>query len=176
MFETKFCKNIDDWSKENGIRGGQEYVHPKGWIGLALKVKYKYDRNDIWIGNKGKEGEWAVAYHGIGKGNEFEKVLNILNNGLEKGPNQFYSYHLNFNTLNKKIYCGSGVYLTPDFENAERYAENTKLGKNNENFKFMVMARVRPKGIRDPGVYPTNWVLDASSDEIRIYRLLVNIC
>ena len=62
------------------------------------------------------------------------------------------------------------------FKNAERYAENTKLGKNNENFKFMVMARVRPKGIRDPGVNPTNWVLYASSDEIRIYRLLVNIC
>ena len=175
MFETKFCKNINDWSNKDGKRGGEIYFHPRGWIGLALKIKDKYERDDIWIGNKGKEGEWAIAYHGIGKGNEFEKILNILNNGLQKGPNQFYSHHLNINTLNKKIYCGHGVYLTPDIQYAEKYAENTKLGENNENFKFIVMTRVQPKRIRDPGVYPTNWVLNASSDEIRIYRLLVKI-
>ena len=35
MFETKFCKNINEWTKKDGNRGGKTYYHPIGWIGLA---------------------------------------------------------------------------------------------------------------------------------------------
>jgi len=173
MFETKFCKNINEWTKRDGNRGGKTYYHPIGWIGLALKIKDKYGKSNVWIGKDGLKGEWAVAYHGVGKGNEFEKVLNILNKGLRPGPNQFYSYHLNNNSLCKDLYCGKGVYFAPEIDVAEKYANKLKLGGYKENIQFAIMARVNPLRAREPDIYPTNWVLNGNTDEIRQYRLLV---
>ena len=175
MFETKFCKNVNEWTNENGIRGGKTYFHPVGWIGLALKIKDKYDKSNEWIGKEGKKGEWAVAYHGVGKGNQFEKILNILNNGLKPGPNQFYSYHLNANTLCRKIYCGKGVYFAQEVSVAENYAEIFKLGGYNEGIKFVIMARVNPYRTREPDNCPNNWILNETTNDIRQYRLLVKI-
>jgi len=173
MFETKFCKNINEWTKKDGKRGGKTYYHPIGWIGLALKIKDKYSKSNVWLGKEGLEGEWPVAYHGVGKGNEFEKVINILNKGLRPGQNQFYSYHLNNNSLCKELYCGKGVYLAPEINSAEKYSNKFKLGGYKENIQFAIMARVNPHRIREPDIYPTNWVLNGSTDEIRQYRLLV---
>jgi hypothetical protein len=173
MFETKFCKNINEWTKKDGNRGGKTYYHPIGWIGLALKIKDKYGKSNAWIGKEGLKGEWAVAYHGVGKGNEFEKVLNILNKGLRPGPNQFYSYHLNNNSLCRDLYCGKGVYLAPEIDVAEKYANKLKLGEYKKNIQFIIMARVNPYRTREPDIYPTNWVLNGNTDEIRQYRLLV---
>lgn len=175
MFETKFCKNINEWTEKDGKRGGKTYFHPVGWIGLALKIKDKYDKNNEWIRNDGSKGEWAVAYHGVGKGNQFEKILNILNNGLKQGPNQFYSYHLNNNSLCKKIYCGNGVYFAPEINVAENYAEKLRLGGYKEEIKFAIMARVNPYKAREPNISPINWVLNETTNDIRQYRLLVKI-
>jgi hypothetical protein len=175
MFETKFCKNINEWTEEDGVRGGKTYTHPVGWIGLALKIKDKYDQSNEWIGKEGLKGEWAVAYHGVGKGNQFEKILNILNNGLKPGPNQFYTYHLNINRLCRKIYCGNGVYFATEINVAEKYAEKFKLGGFKEDIKFVIMARVNPYRTREPDNCPNNWVLNATTRDIRQYRLLVKI-
>ena len=176
MFETKFCKNINEWSEKDGKRGGRIYIHPVGWIGLALKIKDKYDKSNEWIGKEGSKGEWAVAYHGVGKGNQFGKILNILNNGLKPGPNQFYSYHLNANSLCRKIYCGNGVYFASEINIAENYAEKFKLGGFQKDIKFVIMARVNPYRTREPDNCPNNLVLNATTDDIRQYRLLVKIC
>ena len=176
MFETKFCKNINEWSEKDGKRGGRIYIHPVGWIGLALKIKDKYDKSNEWIGKEGSKGEWAVAYHGVGKGNQFGKILNILNNGLKPGPNQFYSYHLNANNLCRKIYCGNGVYFASEINIAENYAEKFNLGGFQKDIKFVIMARVNPYRTREPDNCPNNLVLNATTDDIRQYRLLVKIC
>jgi len=175
MFETKFCKNINEWSEKDGKRGGRIYIHPVGWIGLALKIKDKYDKSNEWIGKEGSKGEWAVAYHGVGKGNQFGKILNILNNGLKPGPNQFYSYHLNANSLCRKIYCGNGVYFASEINIAENYAEKFNLGGFQKDIKFVIMARVNPYRTREPDNCPNNLVLNATTDDIRQYRLLVKI-
>ena len=175
MFETKFCKNINEWSENDGKRGGRIYIHPVGWIGLALKIKDKYDKSNEWIGKEGSKGEWAVAYHGVGKGNQFGKILNILNNGLKPGPNQFYSYHLNANSLCRKIYCGNGVYFASEINIAENYAEKFNLGGFQKDIKFVIMARVNPYRTREPDNCPNNLVLNATTDDIRQYRLLVKI-
>ena len=175
MFETKFCKNINEWSEKDGKRGGRIYIHPVGWIGLALKIKDKYDKSNEWIGKEGSKGEWAVAYHGVGKGNQFGKILNILNNGLKPGPNQFYSYHLNTNSLCRKIYCGNGVYFASEINIAENYAEKFNLGGFQKDIKFVIMARVNPYRTREPDNCPNNLVLNATTDDIRQYRLLVKI-
>ena len=176
MFETKFCKNINEWTEKDGKRGGKIYYHPVGWIGLALKIKDKYDKYPEWLGKEGEQGEWAVAYHGVGKGNQFGKILNILNNGLKPGPNQFYSYHLNSNSLCRKIYCGKGVYFATEINVAENYAEKFKLGGFKEDIKFVIMARVNPYRTREPNNCQNNLVLNATTDDIRQYRLLVKIC
>jgi hypothetical protein len=57
-FESNFCKNPNEWPNNNLIRGGRKYYPPYGWIGIALKIKDKFNtKNDIWLGKENKEGE-----------------------------------------------------------------------------------------------------------------------
>ena len=179
MFLTKFCKNKDEWPEkddddDNLYRGGLKYHPPYGWKGFALKLRNKFGEDEGWLGKTGKKGkEWCVAYHGIGKGDEFKKVLSILNTNLRQGPKQRYSTYMNKRQATSKQYrrCGKGVYVTPDISKAETYAHKTKIGNLNKEFQFAVMVRCDPTKIRDPGVFPVNWVLN--TEEIRPYRLLV---
>ena len=179
MFEINFCKNVNDWPKEKLIRGGEEYFPPYGYIGIALKIlkKYsKYDKDNIWLGKEGdKEGEWAVAYHGIGKGNVFNKVLSILNDNLKQGPYQYYSDFKDVKNKGSNKNCLKGVYFAPDIKEAELYAKNINLGWSKKKFQFIIMSRVNPKSIRQPDRTPINWILNDNEDEIRPYRLLVKI-
>ena len=56
-------------------RGGLEYKRPCGWTRYALNVSGKFDNgNDAWIGKNGKNGEWAVSYHGTVKEN-IERII-----------------------------------------------------------------------------------------------------
>ena len=175
FFETKYNRDVNDWEKENFKRGGETYTAPNGWKGFALKVLNKFDNgNNAWLGNEGKEDEWAIAYHGIGKGNEFKKLLNIVLNNLRNGPGQLYEQLLNIRyKRSKRTYVGRGVYLAPDINEAERYAQKVKLGNRENDFQFIIMCRVKPSEIREPGRYPFNWILDASYDCLRPYRILI---
>jgi len=176
MFEIKYCKKRDEWKSGNLYRGGERYHPPYGWTGFALKLRNKYGDNFDWLGKTGENGdEWCVAFHGIGKGNELQKLFSILNTNLREGPKQRYSKYKNLRKNTKKDYdvCGNGVYLTPDIKKAENYAFITKLGSPNKDFQFAIQARVDPNKIRDPGVTPVNWVLNGNNNEIRPYRLLV---
>ena len=183
IFDINFCKNEDEWPQKNLVRGGKRYYPPYGWIGIALNIKDRYknsndkDKN-IWLGKKNSEGEWPVAYHGIGKGNVFKKVLNILNSNLKEGPGQLYKYNLNVEKNRDKYnYCGEGVYLSPNIKEAMKYAESIILGTNNLAFKFVIMARVNPEKIRSPGGSnaQVDWILNGNEEEIRPYRLLIKI-
>ena len=61
-----------------------QYYPPFGWIGMALKIKQRYDKDDIWLGKENKKGEWPVAYHGIGKNNNaINELLSILNESFK---------------------------------------------------------------------------------------------
>ena len=173
MFESKFCKNEDDWPRKNLIRGGRKYYPPYGWIGIALKIKDKYNKvNDIWLGKENKEGEWCVAYHGVGKGNVFNKVLNIINTNLKEGPGQLFKELINVEQSRDKYYtCEEGVYLSPNIEEAIKYADRTCLGWYNIKFKFIIMVRVNPTKIRSPGGYPVDWIVNGNDEEVRPYRL-----
>jgi hypothetical protein len=183
IFDINFCKNEEEWPTKDLVRGGKRYYPPYGWIGIALNIKDRYkksnDKDDnVWLGKKNSEGEWPVAYHGIGKGNIFKKVLKILNSNLKAGPGQLYKYNLNVEK-NRDIYnyCGEGVYLCPNIKEAMKYAESITLGANNLTFKFVIMARVNPEKIRSPGGSnaQVDWILNGNDDEIRPYRLLIKI-
>ena len=177
MFENQFCKNGKDWPKQNLIRGGKKYFPPYDWIGIALKIKDKYHVNDdIWLGKENKFGEWPVAYHGIGKGKIFEKVLNIIYDNLREGHGQLYNRQINIEKSKDEFpQCGEGVYFSPNIEEAQKYAEKTTLGWYNVKFQFVIMARVNPSKIRCPGGFPIIWILNGNDEEIRPYRLLIKI-
>ena len=175
FFEIKYNREINDWEKKNFKRGGEIYTPPYGWKGFALRVLNKFDNgNNSQLGNEGKEGEWAIAYHGIGKGNVFKKMLNIVLNNLRNGPGQLYEQLINVrNKDNKRPFVGQGVYLAPDINEAERYAEKVKLGNRENDFQVIIMCRVKPSEIREAGRYPFNWILDDNYDCLRPYRILI---
>ena len=66
-----------------------------------------------------------------------------------------------------------GVYLSPNIEEAIKYAYRTCLGWYNIKFKFIIMVRVNPTKIRSPGGYPVDWIVNGNDDEVRPYRLLI---
>ena len=179
IFELQYSKNDSEWQKNNNLmRGGRKYHPPYNWIGIGLKVKDKFDKNEsnIWLGKENLEGEWPVAYHGIGKGNVFKKVLNILYDNLKEGHGQLYNIQL-YVENNKEEFpnCGEGVYFSPNIEEAEKYSEKICLGWNKLKFQFVIMARVNPEKIRSPGGFPVIWILNGNDNEIRPYRLLIKI-
>ena len=175
LFNAEFSKDKNDWPDENLKRGGRKYFPPYGWIGIALNIKDKYKtKNDKWIGKVNKEGEWTVAYHGVGKGNVFNKVLNIINNNLKEGSGQLYKeFDNNEESKDKYMLCGEGVYVSPNIEEAMKYADKISLGNNSLKFKFVIMVRVNPNKIRSPGGSPAFWILNGNESEIRPYRLLI---
>ena len=79
------------------------------------------------------------------------------------------------NNKNDSILCKKGVYLTPNIEEAEKFANKVTLGNFKKKFQFIIMTRVNPKKIREPGIFPINWILNGNDDEIRPYRLLIKI-
>ena len=179
IFDNNYCKDEKDWKKKSSIRGGKVYEPPKGWYGIGLKIKNRYrSNNDAWIGNTNKEGEWAVAYHGIqkGKGNVFDKILKMMNGDLSEEISKTYRNEKNKEKNNDKYpNCGEGVLLFPNIEDTEKYAEKTSLGFFNLKIQFAFMTRVNTSKIRSPDSLPAKWILNPNSDEIRSYRLLIKI-
>ena len=80
--------------------------------------------------------------------------------GLE--PLQSDHKHITIKNKEQFYYCNEGVYLSPNIEQAQKYASKTFLGNIKRLFKFVIMARVNPKRIRDPGIYPANWILSGN--------------
>ena len=65
---------VDGWGI-NEQRGKKPYNPPIGWICIGLKVLDKYDDGDNkWLGMDNSDGEWCVAYHGIGQGQDSNNV------------------------------------------------------------------------------------------------------
>ena len=177
IFETEFCKDQNEWPKKNLMRGGKQYYPPYGWYGIGLRVSKKYGKSLNWLGNENEYGEWAVAYHSVGKDNVFDKIVNIICGNLKDEEGRLYKYEYNVNTnKNKYPFCGEGVCLFPNIEDAAKFSDKTSLGIFNIKFQFVFMSRVNPNKIRSPNGFPTKWILRGNNDEIRPYRLLIKIC
>ena len=180
IFDKNYCKDEKKWTKKNLVRGGKQYQPPYGWYGISLRLKNKYGKtdNNTWLGKKNKEGEWPVAYHGIQKGklNIFDKILNIMNGDLnEEIGNKYKNFKNVEKNVNKYPYCGEGILLFPNIEDAEKYADKTSLGYFHLKFQFVFMTRININKIRSPKGLPIKWILNGNSDEIRPYRLLIKI-
>ena len=179
IFESDYCKDEKSWRKKSSFRGGKVYEPPQGWYGIGLNIRNRYRRyNDAWFGNKNKEGEWAVAYHGIqkGKGNVFDKILKIMNGDLSEEIGKNYKNEKNKEKNNDKYpNCSEGVLLFPSIEDTEKYSDKTSLGFFNLKIQFAFMSRINTSKIRSPDSLPVKWILNPNNDEIRPYRLLIKI-
>ena len=160
MFDKKGNKNIG-WEDENKKRGGESYIPPEGWIGYGLKVWNKYDldkgeKKNNWLSYNNSEGEWCIAYRGIG-------------NEIERNKENDYSDDDDIKHPGKKV--GNGIYCSPNPEIMERYAEIIQKGQ--EKYKIGFMVRVNPEKIRVSARNADFWIVDGKDDDIRPYRILV---
>ena len=169
----------DGWGI-NECRGGKPYEPPIGYTGIGLRVLDKYENNK-WIGMSNVEGEWCVAYHGVGNGQTSDQVKNvtglIYKGAFKEGWQQAHSNCPDAFHPNKKV--GVGVYCTPSIKTAEGYAGISTI--NGQNYKTVLMVRVNPSAIRhcDQCSYSRDlkyWVVNGTTDEIRPYRILYKKC
>ena len=99
-------------------RDNYYYDPPIEWIGIGLKVLSKFDNgDDTLIGNNNSEGEWAVAYHGVGRDQSSENVQRIIkiiyNEVFRPRPGQFHQNCEDLNHKGKKV--GIGVFFLHQF-------------------------------------------------------------
>ena len=157
-------------------RGGEKYNSPEGWIGIGLKVYDKYD-DYRWLSMYNIEGEWPVAYHGIGQEMDPSTVIRITGDiyktGFKVGHRQLHKNCDDY--YNKGHMVGEGVYCTPLINIAEQYAGISEF--KGKKYKTVMMCRVNPKKRRhcytceDSEKYQY-WVVNGTTDEIRPYRIL----
>ena len=158
-------------------RGGKDYNPPIGWNGIGLKVTGKYDNgDDKWIGMCNGPGEWCVAYHGVGQGQSSDNVKKvagiICKTNFKPGSGQAHKNHQDVNHPGQKV--GVGVYCTPLIKTAEGYAGISNI--NGNNYKTVLMVRVKPNAIRYCADQSDYWVVNGTTDEIRPYRILYKKC
>ena len=107
------------------------------------------------------EGEWCVAYHGIGNGNIYKSSFKP--EGGQSHENCDDIFH-----PGKKV--GNGVYCTQKIESAEQYAGISEI--NGIKYQIVLMTRVKPDAIRQCRCENNYWVVDGTPNEIRPYRIL----
>ena len=165
---------VKDWGVDE-LRGNRPYFPPLGWTGIGLKVLGKYDDgDDTWIGMDNSEGEWNVAYHGIGRGqssSDVKKIVGLIYKGsFKKGSGQV---HKDCNDKFHSGKVGEGVYCTPNIKTAEEYCGTSEI--NGKSYKTVLMVRVNPDAVRscnDCNYAQDYWVVNGTTDEIRPYRIL----
>ena len=163
---------VDGWGI-NEKRGNKPYYPPIGWVGIGLNVMDKYDKgNNTWLGYDGSNGEWCVAYHGVGRGQSSDKIKKIIGeiykDKFKAGDNQYHSEHEDMFHKGKKV--GYGVYCTPFIETANDFSGVSEI--KGKNYKTVLMVRVKPNAIRSCEDQSDYWVVNGTNDEIRPYRIL----
>lgn len=148
-FDPKFdYKYTDERSarirRKSGKRGNEAYLPPKGWCKLALAVMGKY-KNDQWLG---KDNGWPVVYHGTRARPTY--MHSIVREGFKvKGGKEA--------AINGEVF-GSGIYVTPDPEYAQRYAKKQKLvAAWGDELDIVFACRVKPKKFEKEKSDPPIW-------------------
>ena len=168
--------NVSDGLEEGKYIGGKLYNSPKkGWTGIGLNVFNKYEDNE-WVGCNNSDGEWCVAYHGIGRGLEIDQVKDtkgkIIKGTFKKGSNQVHKDCYDINHPGNIV--GEGVYLTPNIDTASEYCGSSEI--NGKKYQIVLMVRVKPQAIRQCECHKEFWVVNGTTDEIRPYRILYRVC
>ena len=157
----------------NEKRGNMPYNPPIGWIGIGLNVMDRYDLgNNTWLGYDGSQGEWCVAYHGVGRyksSNEVKTIIGkIYKTSFKAGINQNHADHEDMFHKGKKV--GDGVYCSPLIDTANEYSGIVNI--KGKDYYAVLMVRVKPDAIRSCQDQSDYWVVNGTIDEIRPYRIL----
>ena len=188
MLDSRGNNADGGWGKGEK-RGGEEYIPPEGWIGYGLKVLDRYDSEKIgkqndWLAYDNREGEWCVAYHGVGSEYSSKEVAKAVNgisnytlkekdklkqNGEGEDDDEDYAEDDDVRHPGNKV--GKGVYCSPNPDIMDNYAGILEI--NNEKYKMGFMLRVNPDKIRVPVGNLNFWVLNGNPDEVRPYRILI---
>ena len=158
----------------NEKRGGFDYYYPQGWIGYGLNVLDRFDDGDnIWLDYNNYDGEWAVAYHGVGSLLGQNEILDVIHeiseNNLKSGLRQEYKDSNDFFHPGEKV--GVGVYLSFKPTVIDGYCGVVNCG--GKRYKLAFMTRVRPDRIRCPENKKDYWVINGTDNEVRPYRILI---
>jgi len=174
MLDSRGDNSDGGWGL-NETRGNHDYFPPIGWNGYGLRVLDRFDKGDNrWIDYQNLEGEWAVAYHGVGsmlgrKTQLLNAVNNIALNNLQTGIRQGFKDSNDIYHFGQKV--GEGVYVTPKPEVLEQYSGI--FNHNGTNYMIGFMTRVKPEKIRCPQERQDFWVINGTDNEIRPYRILI---
>ena len=173
MLDSKGNNKDGGWGI-NEKRGGFPYFHPQGWIGYGLNVIDRFDDGDnIWLDYHNYEGEWAVAYHGVGSLLGQNEILNVINeisvNNLKSGLRQQYKDSNDAFHPGEKV--GVGVYVTPQPNIMDGYCGVVNC--EGKRYKLAFMTRVMPEKIRCPENKKDYWVINGTNNEVRPYRILI---
>lgn len=170
MFDFRYNQDFRGKSEaEPAIRGGVMYEEPIGWKKFATRVRGLFDGgNNSWLCLDGRDGEWAIAYHGT----NFATMPGILNDGMHVGERQAYKDFKDARTGEK---IGTGIYCTPKVKTAAEYSPVVEV--DGRKVQFVFQCRVRPQAIkriheevgRESGAY---WLINDPAD-IRPYGVLV---
>ena len=163
------------YQPDDNKRGGEYYEVPLGWTAFGIEVIKRYGDTD-WLSCDGRDGEWAIAYHGFGcrmNGNQIKQIIKtIIHDNLKPGAGQAFSMANDSRHLGKQ--CGTGVYVTPKLAIALGYAGYIPLG--GKNYRLVIMVRVNPSYIREPVTQRDFWIVDGKPNQLRPYRLLIKEC
>lgn len=182
-----YIKDIDIFNLEVHIIGNEEkpktigkqyYYPPYGWTCYEFNIYLKYDNGDnSWMKMEGKDGEWAIAYHGVARNQNNEQIFNaidsIVKNNLRQGVNQQYCLVDNINIETQNLYpkCGKGVYLTPRISTAQAYAGILNI--DGKRYFAVMQFRVNPLYLRIAKGKTDYWICEGSRNGVRPYRLLL---
>eukprot|EP00210_Caulerpa_lentillifera_P006595 g6300.t1 len=159
QFDYDFTRVEDDGV--TFIRGGEPYRRPCGWMRFALEVQGQFE-NDIWLGADGirtgsSEGEWPVSYHATGA---FADET-MAQTGCRLATGREFGFR-------------HGIYSTPDFEVAQRYANTFNF--EGRRFAIIFQNRVKPTALRKLGRADEEtgefW-LNPNHFELRPYGILI---
>ena len=114
IFENEFDERLDNldggWGKENIIIGGKLYDPPNGYIGIGLNVD-KYGSDKTWLGTCNAEGEWPIAYHGVGGHLVYNKARSIIKKNLIVGNGNAFGDGIYFGSSSTCEYKIIAIYL-----------------------------------------------------------------
>ncbi|KAK6463866.1 hypothetical protein HHUSO_G36866 [Huso huso] len=143
--------------RDNAVfeRGGETYTRPCGWYRFALKVLYKYEDGNGWLGaqmarnsvTQSVPGEWPVSYHGTNK------------DGAKQITKGYYK-------PGNRARWGIGIYSTPNLKCAEGYS--TVFTDNNKNFKVVLQNRINPKKRKIVPEIPDYWLIETTKEEEKV--------
>ncbi|CAG8815270.1 10643_t:CDS:2, partial [Gigaspora margarita] len=122
IYDNDFTNQRGGWTFK---RGNEPYQPPYGWKRFAINIK-RYGDNK-WLGTD--RNSWPVSFHGTNK----DAAENIAKDGFDllKG---------------KRFLYGKGIYSSPDFKEAERYAK--RFFHQDCEYKVIIQNRVNPNDLR----------------------------